>query len=271
MAVREGLAAIALCDHDNIDGVEPAQRESEGLDIEVLAGVEMSVQHREYLDIHLLGYCFDPGNPELTRELASFRQSRESRNAQIVDRINERLRAQGKPTIDFARVAERAGGTVGRPHIAMELIEKKIVANQDEAFNQYLVPCNVEKTYFDIEDAIGLIHRAGGIAVLAHPPFITRDRKELLQLIDLFRDMGLDGVEAYNNGSVQDDVFWLLTQCRRRGLAVTGGSDYHGVDDGLIQLGAGRGSLPIPYSCVEDIRRAMERRFGSGAQRTTHA
>lgn len=263
LAAEADLAAIALCDHDNIDGIGLAQNEGRRLGVEVLSGVELSVQHGEHKDIHLLGYRFNPEYPPLVQALETFKRFRESRNEQIVERINEQLTREGRPTISFAQVRQRAGGTVGRPHISRELMHQGLVQTQDEAFQRYLIPCNVDKCFFEIAEAMDLIHAAGGIAVLAHPPFITRDRRLLMQLIDCFREMGLDGVEAYNNGATQEDVYWMISQARRRGLAVTGGSDYHGIDDGLIEIGTGRGSLSVPYDCVEDINRAWQHRFGT--------
>jgi predicted metal-dependent phosphoesterase TrpH len=178
--------------------------------------------------------------------------------------VNERLKEEGREGIAFARVLAMAGGAVGRPHIAMALKEKGYVNTAEEAFQRYLVPCNVPKRYFPIDEAISLIHRAGGVTVLAHPPFITNDRRELERLLDAFVLLGLDGVEAYNNGSTNDDIDWYITQARRRGLLITGGSDFHGIEGGEIALGGGRGNLKIPYSCLEELRQAIVRRPKAG-------
>jgi len=261
-AQQLGLAAIALCDHDNVDGVERAQAAGERLGVEVLSGVELSVQWRHFEDVHLLGYLFDPAHPPLVRALAEFREYREGRNARIVERINQRLAQQRLPPIDFARVLERAGGTIGRPHIAMELIATGAVQTTDEAFIRYLVPCNVAKRYFELGEAIDLIHAAGGVAVLAHPPFISRDRGVLTRLFDVFTELGVDGIEAYNNGASPEEARWFVAQAQQRALAVTGGSDYHGDDDRLITMGYGRGDQPIPYGCVEQLREAWQCRHG---------
>lgn len=260
MAARLGLAAVAICDHDNIDGTEEALAAGERLGVEAISGVELSVLWQEYEDIHLLGYGFDHRDPALNAELAGFRAFRAGRNAQIVARVNDKLAGEGKTPIDFARVQEKAGGTLGRPHIAQALVEAGHVAASEEAFARYLVPCNVPKRFFPIDEAIALIHAAGGVAVLAHPPFITDSPKRLERLIETFAGMGLDGVEAWNSGADNNTVDRTITIARRQGLIVTGGTDFHGSDGEQLIFGGVRGNLRIPYGCVDELRSALARR-----------
>ncbi|PLX81803.1 MAG: phosphatase [Desulfuromonas sp.] len=260
MAAAAGLAAVAIADHDNIDGIDEALAAGRQYGVEVLSAVELSVVWEEYRDIHILGYGFDHHHPELCLALREFREFREGRSARIVERINEMLRGEGRATIDFEQVRSRAGGTVGRPHIAMALIEKGVVSSNEEAFRRYLVPCNVSKRLFPIAEAIELVHRAGGVAVLAHPPFITDDRKVFEGLLDIFVGLGLDGVEAYNSGATNADIDWYITLARRRDLIITGGSDFHGLEGGEIVIGGGRGNLKIPYRCVDEVRAGLELR-----------
>lgn len=263
MAARAGLAAIALCDHDNIDGIDEAQAAGEALGVEVLAGVELSALWQGYEDIHLLGYGFDHHHPGLQRALAEFRDFRERRNEHIVARVNEKLLAEGREPIDFETVRQKAGGTVGRPHIAMALMDAGHVKGSEEAFVRYLVPCNVAKRFFPLDEAIALVHQAGGVAVLAHPPFITNDLKTFEALLDGFVPLGLDGVEAWNSGASNNQIDQYITAARRRGMIVTGGSDYHGIEGGEIVIDGGRGNLKIPYTCVEEIRTALVQRAGA--------
>ena len=259
MAAEAELVAIALADHDNIDGIDEAREAGARLGIEVLSGVELSVVWEKFEDIHLLGYGFDHKNAALVNALAGFREFRERRNEMIVVRVNERLAVEGRAPIDFAEVQVSAGGTVGRPHIAMALREKGYVRNNEEAFSRYLVPCNVPKRVFPIAEAIALVHDAGGVTVLAHPPFITTERKTFLSLLETLIPFGLDGVEAWNSGSNNDEIDWYITAARRRGLIVTGGSDFHGNEEGSVRIGRGRGNLQIPYACVDEIRRRLSR------------
>jgi hypothetical protein len=260
MAADAGLRAIAICDHDAINGTDGALAAGEKYGVEVITGVELSVVWEKYNDVHLLGYGYDHHNSDLCRSLEEFRDFRRNRNIMIVELVNDRLLEQGREPLDVADVQRRAAGAIGRPHIAMALIDHGYVRNTEEAFQKYLVPCNVPKRLFPIQEAIDLIHAGGGVAVLAHPQFIDPQRSVLLELFDTFKQLGLDGIEAHNSGSSNDDIDWTITAAVRRGLLVTGGSDFHGQTKGEITIGRGRGNLKTPYSCVEAIRAAITRR-----------
>lgn len=266
LAAEAGLAAIALCDHDNVDGIDAALAAGEEYGVEVIPGVELSTVWGEFADLHLLGYGFDHHHPQLVSSLAEFRAFREGRNEQIVIRINEKLAGEGLEPLAFQRVLARAGGTIGRPHIAQELIALGYVKNTEEAFARYLIPCNVEKRFFPIHEAIDLVHHTGGVAVLAHPPFVTTDRKVLGELLDTFAAFGLDGVEAWYSGASRYETEWYITLARRRGLLVTGGSDFHGSEGGAVRIGSGRGQLRIPYACVEELHLALAERRQKAAR-----
>ena len=260
LAAKNSLAAIAIADHDNVDGIAAAQQAGEALSIEVLAGVELSTQWYEFYDMHLLGYGFNPQDPYLNRELNDFQEFRAGRNRQIIDRVNEKLAEEGRAPIDPDAVRQLAGGTIGRPHIAQALRNAGYVTDNEEAFTRYLVPCNVPKRYFPVDEAIRLIHQSGGIAVLAHPPYITRERRLLEKLVAELVGHGLDGIEAYNNGSNMEDTDWLIKLARRHELIVTGGSDFHGDPGSSIEIGSGFRGMKIPYRCVKEINEALQKR-----------
>ncbi|PLX96057.1 MAG: phosphatase [Desulfuromonas sp.] len=261
MAAEVGLAAAALADHDALDGIAEAQQAGQRLGIEVLSGVELSVVWNDLREIHLLGYGFDPQHPGLCAELDECRRYRMGRNGQILERVNDLLQEHGKAPLESAAVQERAQGTMGRPHIGMALVEAGYAESMDEAFNRYLVPCNVPKRDFAIDKAIELLHAAGGVAVLAHPPFITRNLRRLEAIVEEFLPMGLDGIEAWNSGGSNDEIDNWITLARRKGLIVTGGSDFHGTQPNL-EIGRGYGNLRIPYTCVDEIRAALWRLNG---------
>lgn len=260
MASAADLAVIALADHDNVNGIAAAQQAGVALGIEVLSGVELSTQWYDYTDMHLLGYGFNPQDAYLNRELAEFQAFRAGRNRQIIERVNEKLADEGRAPIDPDAVMKLAGGTIGRPHIAQALREAGYVADNEAAFNRYLVPCNVPKRYFPVDEAIGLIQRSGGLAVLAHPPYITRERRKLETLVVELVGLGLDGIEAYNNGSNMEDTDWLIKLAREHDLVVTGGSDFHGDPGSGIEIGSGFHGLKIPYRCVDEIKAALQKR-----------
>lgn len=259
-AKKAGLAAIALADHDNIDGIERAIQAGSVHSVEVIPAVELSTQWFDYCDMHLLGYGFDYNDPYLVRALEEFQKFRQTRNFQIIERVNAKLANENRAPLDPAAVQLLAGGTIGRPHIAQALRQAGYVTNNDSAFDRYLVPCNVSKHYFPVDEAISLIHRSGGIAVLAHPPYVTRDRGKLELLVNELVALGLDGIEAYNNGSGLEETDWLIRLARKHDLIVTGGSDFHGDPGSSIQIGRGIRGIRVPYDSVDEIKEALLKR-----------
>lgn len=260
LAQQAGLVALALADHDNVDGIDRAFSAAAGSGLEIVPAVELSSQWQHFTDLHLLGYGFDYRSGPLVTELRRFQQFRTTRNQQIIEKVNDKLRDEGRVAIDPEAVRALAGGTIGRPHIAQALCHAGHVSGHDQAFDRYLVPCNVPKYYFPADQAIPLIHAAGGITVLAHPPYVTRDRRQLEALVAELVGFGLDGIEVYNNGSGLEETDWLMRLAARHNLVITGGSDYHGVPGAAIEIGTGIRGFRIPYDCVEQIRAAQLRR-----------
>jgi len=259
MACSIGLRAIALADHDAVEGIDEALAAGSACNLEVLPAVEFSVAFGPYRDVHLLGYLLDHRDPLLLEALKEFRQRRETRGEAIVERINEKLAGEGKGPISSAEATALAGGALGRPHIAQVLMAKGYVQDMQDAFSRYLIPCDVPKRYFPAEEAFATIRRLGGVAVLAHPVSITNEREKLGGVLEELCAMGLDGVEAYNNICGEQESAYLRSFAEKRGLIWTGGSDYHGIEEG-ISMGSGRGTMAVPYSCVESLKRVKESR-----------
>lgn len=259
LAHAQELAAIAIADHDSVSGIDEAIACARQLGITVIPAVELSVAYLEFNDVHLLGYLIDHNDAGLAEKLLLFRQRRETRGLRVIDKINEKLTAEGKNPIDSDRVMALADGSVGRPHIARILIESGHVASMQEAFTNYLVPCNLPKEYFPFAEAVQEIKRAGGVTVLAHPQSITRDRNLLTSIIKDMAAKGLDGIEAFNTMGVDDDDRFLKSLAGSLGLLVTGGSDFHGGEEGL-SMGRGRGNL---YLTTELLPPLYERQGSS--------
>ncbi len=247
------LRAIALADHDNVDGIAEALAAGERRGVEVIPAVELSTVWGERQDLHLLGYGFDPCDAMLNRALADFRTFRTGRSERVLENINRRLVDEGRQPLAFAEVRNLAGGTIGRPHIGRALLAAGYVRDMEDSFARYLVPCNEPKRFFPLDEAIALVHAAGGCTVLAHPPFIGVDDSELEPLLDEYIGLGLDGLEAYCSGATNDAIDRYITLARRKGLIITGGSDFHQPVKGGVVMGTGRGNLKIPYRCVEEI------------------
>lgn len=259
MASGLGLRAIALADHDTVDGVDEALAAGEACGIEVLPALEFSVAFGSYRDVHVLGYLIDHRDTGLRDILSEFRERRARRGEAIVDRINEKLATEGRSPISSADASALAGGALGRPHIAQVLMARGYVRDMQEAFIRYLIPCDVPKRYFPVEEALATIRRLGGVAVLAHPTTVTAERDTLTAVIDTLCAMGLGGLEAYNNVCSEQESSFLRSYADKQGLVWTGGSDYHGIEEG-ISMGSGRGSMAVPYSCVEGLRRLSQGR-----------
>ena len=259
-AAALGLRAVALADHDNVSGIPEALAAGKKYGVEIVSAVELSVLWQDLHDLHLLGYAFDHENVALQKALGEFRDFRAGRSERILAKINLRLLAEGREPLDFADVRRRAGGTLGRPHIGQSLVAAGYARDMEDSFVRYLVPCNEPKRYFPLDEAVGLIHAAGGCTVLAHPPFINVSDARLLELLDEFIALGLDGLEAHSSGAGNDGIDRYISMARRKNLIVTGGSDFHQPIKGGVVMGVGRGNLKIPYRCVEEIREAIDRR-----------
>ncbi|UFS69835.1 PHP domain-containing protein [Geomonas sp. RF6] len=264
MAKSAGLTAIAIADHDTVAGVDQAITAGIAVGVEVLPAIEFSVEFKGYRDVHLLGYCLDHRDPILLDTLDAFREKREKRGGAIVERLNEKLRFEGRERISQEAVSALAGGSLGRPHIAQILIRQGLVKDMQEAFVRYLIPCDVPKRYFPIAEAIDLIRRLHGAAVLAHPMHITKEHCELVSIIDSLVPLGLDGIESWHNGATANDSAFLSAVAEKRGLICTGGSDFHGIEEG-VAMGIGRGELQVGYESVALLKGLHEGRLIPGA------
>lgn len=217
------LECSSITDHDTIDAQMEAVNTAKKYGIKYLTGVEFSVRHEG--ELHILGYGVDIEDSVFRSELESLRESRLER----VDLILEKLHECNVQISRADVIRNASGNTLGRPHVALALIEKGYAADFTEAFHKYLNEeglCYVKRRKLNPQDAIRLILSAGGTAVLAHPKFIhTRNLESLI--LDM-KKMGLSGVEAYYPAHTDTDVMRYEDIARRNGLLVTSGSDYHG-------------------------------------------
>jgi predicted metal-dependent phosphoesterase TrpH len=228
-AARCGLAALALTDHDTIDGVRAARQAAEQVGIRVIAGVELSAFDEER-EIHVLALHLSNLEALETR-LAELRASRHARAAKIVEKLN----ALGLPLTLDEVLQQANGGSVGRPHVARALIARGLVADFRDAFMRYLGnngSAFVAKDRLSIQDAIAMAHEAGAIAIWAHPSDGGR-RERLEPLVAA----GLDGVEIRHPSHSGEDMKRLQALTDFFGLVPSGGSDWHGASEGPRRLG----------------------------------
>ncbi len=241
-AFESGLSAISLTDHDTVSGVAVAQATGAILGLQVISGVELSVCYKEFKDVHLLGYYIDVDDFTLNKRLSEFTHLRINRNRDIVSKVNKKLFQEQREELTIQEVESLGDGVMGRPHIARALIKRGYVADIDEAFTRYLLPSDVPKTYWPIEDALRTIKFAGGVAVLAHPTSVSRDQVILGKFITELKHLGLDGVEVFNNMAFEFEIMFLQRLANGLQLLVTGGSDFHGIESKQM-IGKGRGGI----------------------------
>src|SRR6266545_1915214 len=183
MAAQEGLHTIALADHDSVEGIDDALEAGARCGVEVIPAIELSVEFRGYHDVHLLGYFIDHRDSSFRERLTLFRTRRDQRGRAIIIRINEKLAMEAKQPISYEEVEALVVGALGRPHIAQVLVARGLVRDVPEAFDRYVIPCNVPKVYFPMSEALAEIRRIKGISVLAHPTTVTDNRAMLKTLI----------------------------------------------------------------------------------------
>lgn len=243
LAIKSGLSALAITDHDAVAGIEAAKNHTEN--IEIISGVELSASDGP-TDIHILGYFIDPTHAGLIDHLEKFRSSRYDRARSIVEKLNE----LGAP-ISFESILVQVDdqtASIGRPHIARALVEAGHVKSLKGAFKEFLgnrAPAYVPKSKISVEEAIQIILEAGGLAVMAHPGSTRRD-----ELIPQFARSGLSGIEVFHpDHSVTERKYYFRIAERNR-LAVTGGSDFHGSRPDRPVLG----SLNIEYKYLDVLR-----------------
>ena len=252
IAAESQITVIAIADHDSVDGIDEAISVAAEFGITVIPAVELSVEYAKHHDVHILGYWINHTDPAFVKMLSLFRQTRESRGVKVIAKINVKLESEGRAPIGVGEVMALAEGALGRPHIARVLIEKGYCATMQDAFANYLQPCNVPKEYLPFDDAVREIIRIGGVPVLAHPQSISRNREELTAIIRDMSQKGLGGIEAFNTMGFEGDAEFLRHLADYLELAVTGGSDFHGSEEGLL-MGKGRGTLHIPSDILETL------------------
>jgi predicted metal-dependent phosphoesterase TrpH len=266
-AARLGVAGLALTDHDTLAGVEEALAEGETTGVEVLAGIEISVSENDGArQVHILGFGTDHPSPKLRRRLEELRVERLERGLRML----ERLRGLGIDLPD--RLVHEVGGrgSVGRPHIAEALVRARVCSTPQEAFDRFIGhrgPAYVPRAGMTTAEAIDVIHGAGGIAVLAHPPLsVGIDRPGGLDaLAGELKRGGLDGLEVWHPGHSPRQRRRLAAIARAHGLLPTGGSDFHGTHRPDIEIGRGRGNISVSAETFRGVvERIRERRSGSG-------
>ena len=257
-AKAKELQAIAVTDHDTIEGLEEALGEGKKIGFEVIPGIEISAEFSPG-SMHLLGYFLDIHHPLLVEKLKYLQEARAARNPKIVEKLN-RLGVR----ISYEDVVKASGGgQVGRPHFAQVLLDKGYVRSIQEAFERFLkkgAPAYADKFRFKASEAINFINGANGIAVLAHPNTLGMNGNAGFEalLLQLVKE-GLRGIEVYYPEHSPADVARYKLIAEKLDLVLTGGTDYHGIEGSELDIGIGRGGMRLPYSIVEQLKAAQAR------------
>ncbi len=241
-AAQIGLSAVALTDHDTQEGIAEAREAAAHAGIELIPGVELSLEHR---GMHLLVLFLEPGEGPLQDRLGELQAGRKRRNERIV----ESLRGFDMDITIEEVQAEAGDGSVGRPHIAAVMVRKGYVPDITAAFDRYLKeggPAYHPRPRLTPAEAIHLARRSGGVPILAHPHTLELTDSELDRLLGELAELGLVGVESIYSTYGPDQRTHLTEMARRHGLLASGGSDYHGTYKADIRLGIGQGDLHVP-------------------------
>lgn len=251
-AARVGVTALAITDHDTLDGLQEAMSSGVRFGVEIVPGLEISAEYSPGT-MHILGYFIDLESIELQAQLKRLRVARDERNPQII----ERLRALGID-ISLEEVVKASGGeVVGRPHFARVMVEKGYVRSADEAFQKYLrkgAPAYAEKARLRPKLAVELIKNSGGVAVLAHPYQLRVDEAETARVVEELKEYGLDGLEVIYSRHNAHQVECYSRLALRYDLLITGGSDFHGLTKPDIELGIGLGGLCVPERLLDALK-----------------
>ena len=242
-AQRHELAAIALTDHDSVEGCAGTATACRAVGVEFVPGTELTAEEVGD-EVHILGYFIDTQNPRLLTQISRFQEVRQNRIREIVARLNH-LRVPLTADAVFALANCRAPG---RPHVARALVQARLCGTLDEAFDRFLKrnrPAWVPKFKMGGKEAIELIHQAGGVAVLAHPG-LNRTDAVIAPLVEA----GLDGIECYHTKHSPSFVTHYLELAGKLGLLMTGGSDCHGQSKGKPLMGTVR----VPYQYLEALQ-----------------
>lgn len=253
LAQAAGLGAVALTDHDTLEGIDEAREAAGHIDIELIPGIELSLKY-DRDGMHLLVLWLEPGKGPLQDRLRGLQAGRDVRNEQIVDR----LRGAGID-ISIEEVLEEAGpGSVGRPHIAAVMMAKGYVPDIRTAFDEWLgsgKPGYVGRERLEPEEALALARESGAVPVLAHPHTLgLTTASAMADLLTRLGRAGLVGLEAFYSSYRRHEREGYADLARRFGLVPSGGSDFHGRYKPGLEIGSGYGDLVVDGSVLEELR-----------------
>ncbi len=256
LAAQKGLSAIALTDHDTIEGIPEALEAAKSLPLEVIPGIELSCVYLGE-EIHILGLYVDLADKNFITETDTLKDIRMKRNTEMIRRFQN-------AGINITLSEVQAGNpdtVITRAHFARVLLEKGYVTNMDQAFKKYLSysgPYCPRKEKITPEHAMKILRDCNASPVLAHPYQYHLGDKKTEELVSYLKEMGLHGLEVYHSSNNQYESGKLKKLAKKYQLFPTGGSDFHGTNKPDIDLGSGRGGLRISALLLDDIKRIRQ-------------
>lgn len=257
MAIKKNLTALALTDHDTTDGLEELANAAAGKPLAVVPGIELSTEY-EGKDIHIVGLFIDPTQSDFRAHLKAFVESRDDRNRKMCANLQE----AGIPISYEALQEANPGSVITRAHYGTWLLEHGVVSSVADAFSKYLgdhTPYFVPREKVTPQQAVSLIQKAGGLAILAHPILYRMSRERLDILVRRLKEVGLTGIEAIYatyNSREENQIRQLASKYN---LLLSGGSDFHGFAKPKLELGTGYGHLCVPDEVYFSLKKEHEK------------
>lgn len=252
-AIAAGLKAIALTDHDTVDGIPEILQYTADRDIEIIPGIELSCYYKKR-EIHILGFYTDYQNPEFQKELSALKEIRESRNIKML----ELMQKDGLNITMEKLLHGNPDSVITRAHFARVLVEEGICKDKDTAFRKYIgIGCKyyLPKPEVSCETAMGILTKYSRGAFLAHPLLYHFGYNQIEELLLNLKELGLKGLEVYHSSNNMYESDKLRSMAKRLDLLTCGGSDFHGIIKPNIKMGTGRGGMKIPMKLLDDIKK----------------
>ncbi len=250
-AIKQGVSAFALTDHDTVDGIDDAIAASKGTSVTVIPGIELSTAY-EGKDIHIVGLFIDKEQPAFRERIGRFANARINRNLEMCDKLTE----YGMPITYDELTAAFPNAVITRAHYARLMMQKGYVKSLKEAFERYIGdygPCFIPRKKITPEEGVRFILSANGLPVLAHPMQYGMGDARLQQLIDSLKEAGLVAMEAIYCTHTPSEEAKLCKLAKENGLLISGGSDFHGKAKPGLELGTGYGRLHVPQEVLDNL------------------
>lgn len=256
-AEEVGLEAFALTDHDTASGIRSLKNYS--FPFKFVPGIELSLQYNGGLRVHMIGLFIEPGSSEVLRIEELNKKLREERNLKILENLNN-LNYE----ITYDEVKKEAKVTVGRMHFATVLVKKGYFKDKEEAIANLLrpgKPAFVERKRLNFEEGLQSINKMKGIAILAHIGKEMKDLNKIEEVIKNMKEKGLDGLEVFHSDHDLKMTKRLKDFSKKYGLLISGGSDFHGFNKKVVEMGRGRGNLKIPFIVYDKLKKYWNKKF----------